>query len=181
MPCNLATVQAAACTSGIGKLTDPVHLLQVIAELSCELAVSVAGSQTPWTQNINAAGFNISNLGLINGVKVYRALLNQTGTADPVATVLENTLGGTVVWTRTDVGTYLGTLAGAFTALKTHTISNTIASPIGIMCGFQRVSANAVELLTFDYEVNFGTEDAQWVGTDSVLGNFLCVQILVYS
>jgi len=45
---------------------------------------------------------------------VYRAYLYQIGTFDPVATVLENTLGGTLVWTRDAVGEYLATLAGAF-------------------------------------------------------------------
>ena len=43
---------------------------------------------------------------------VYTAILTQSGTDDPTATVLENTLGGTVVWTYVDVGTYLGTLTG---------------------------------------------------------------------
>ena len=51
--------------------------------------------------------------------KVYTALLSQLGTNAPVATVLENTLGGTVVWTRTDVGVYRGTLAGYFVQNKT--------------------------------------------------------------
>ncbi len=32
MACDLATVQSAACDSGIGKLTDPTKLLQVIAQ-----------------------------------------------------------------------------------------------------------------------------------------------------
>lgn len=50
---------------------------------------------------------------------VYRALLTQTGTNAPIATVLENTLGGTVVWTRIQAGTYLATLSGAFTLGKT--------------------------------------------------------------
>ncbi len=50
--------------------------------------------------------------------KIYRALLNQTGTSAPVATVLENTLGN-IVWTRANVGIYEGTLANAFTANKT--------------------------------------------------------------
>jgi hypothetical protein len=53
------------------------------------------------------------------GTKVYRALLTQTGTDAPVATVLENTLGASVVWTRDDVGAYRATLAGAFPAAKT--------------------------------------------------------------
>lgn len=49
----------------------------------------------------------------------YTALLTQTGTDAPTVTVLENTLGGTVVWTRDDVGSYKGTLAGAFVNNKT--------------------------------------------------------------
>lgn len=51
--------------------------------------------------------------------KVYRALLTQIETGDPTATVLENTLGGTVTWARTSVGTYTATLSNAFTANKT--------------------------------------------------------------
>lgn len=54
------------------------------------------------------------------GVKSYVALLTQSGTDAPVATVLENTLGGTVVWTRDSAGVYIGTLASAFTENKTY-------------------------------------------------------------
>jgi hypothetical protein len=53
------------------------------------------------------------------GVKVYKAILNQSGTDAPVATVLVNTLGGTVVWTRDFTGIYSGTLTGVFLANKT--------------------------------------------------------------
>jgi hypothetical protein len=52
-------------------------------------------------------------------VRKYKALLAQSGTDAPVATVLENSLGGTVVWTRTDAGDYLATLSGAFPETKT--------------------------------------------------------------
>ena len=38
--------------------------------------------------------------------KVYTALLTQTGANAPTATVLENTLGQTVTWIRTGVGSY---------------------------------------------------------------------------
>jgi len=51
--------------------------------------------------------------------RVYTALLTQSGTDAPVATVLENTLGGTPVWSRTGVGTYNVTLAGEFPVGKT--------------------------------------------------------------
>lgn len=50
---------------------------------------------------------------------VYTALLTQSGTDAPVATVLENTLGGTVVWSYVSTGTYRATLSGAFTSNKT--------------------------------------------------------------
>lgn len=55
--------------------------------------------------------------------KIYRALLFQSGTDAPVVTVIENTLGGTLVWSYNDVGSYTATLTGAFilgkTAIKT--------------------------------------------------------------
>lgn len=52
----------------------------------------------------------------IDFMKRYIAILNQTGQNAPVATVLENSLGAPIVWTRSSEGQYLGTLAGAFPA-----------------------------------------------------------------
>lgn len=64
---------------------------------------------------------------------VYTATLNQSGTDAPVATVLQNTLGGVVVWTRQSAGTYVATLTGAFTVNKTWaSISLTAGSLVGI-------------------------------------------------
>jgi len=53
--------------------------------------------------------------------KVYTALLSQTGTDAPVATVLENTIGG-IVWTYIGPGEYQGTLFGEFPINKTFVI-----------------------------------------------------------
>jgi hypothetical protein len=79
--------------------------------------------------SITANTVNVKNTLLINGeeitpgsqttYKVYTALLTQTGTDAPVATVLENTLGGDVNFTRTDVGNYLITSNELFTIGKT--------------------------------------------------------------
>ena len=77
---------------------------------------------------------------------VYTAILTQTGTSAPTATVLENTLGGTVVWTYNAEGSYIGTLTGAFTADKTAIFT-------GGFDGFYfsyRGSANTVTILTYD-------------------------------
>jgi hypothetical protein len=53
-----------------------------------------------------------------NTYKKYVALLNQIGTDDPTVTILENTIGD-ILWTRSNVGQYIGTLTGAFTSGKT--------------------------------------------------------------
>jgi hypothetical protein len=72
-------------------------------------------------QVLEEDGMVVSNLtvtGSINGAVVvnsakYIATISQTGTAAPTVTVLENTIGD-IVWTRFAVGSYLGTLTGAF-------------------------------------------------------------------
>lgn len=46
--------------------------------------------------------------------KKYVALLNQEGENAPVATVLENTLGFDIIWTRDSIGYYLGSTSGLF-------------------------------------------------------------------
>lgn len=72
--------------------------------------------------NLKNAGTIINRPGMTGyrPYKVYTALLSQTGTDAPVATVLENTLGGEVVWTRPSAGAYYGTLAGAFQSGKVY-------------------------------------------------------------
>jgi len=77
----------------------------------------------------------------------YIALLSQGGTDAPVATVLENTLGGTVVWTYDAVGSYIGTLAGAFTANKTALM---VGNAINGGNYYGRDNSNDVFLVTFD-------------------------------
>lgn len=51
--------------------------------------------------------------------KVYTALLTQTGVNAPVATILENTLGGTVSYAYNSTGDYVISSSGLFTANKT--------------------------------------------------------------
>jgi len=51
--------------------------------------------------------------------KVYVALLTQTGTDAPVATVLKNTLGGVPVWSYNNVGRYEVMLTDIFVDGKT--------------------------------------------------------------
>jgi hypothetical protein len=71
------------------------------------------------------------NGGATSNYKVYRALLNQTGTDDPIPIVLENTLGGIPVWTRASQGYYDGTLANAFPLAKTFHLTENIRHDSG--------------------------------------------------
>jgi len=60
---------------------------------------------------------------ITNKYLVYTALLTQTGADDPVATVLENTIGA-IVWDYAAAGDYTGTLLGAFPVATTWVIIN---------------------------------------------------------
>jgi hypothetical protein len=66
------------------------------------------------TETINGESINT----ILPTYKKYIALISQTGTANPTVAVLENTIGN-IVWTRSLVGVYYGTLTNAFTANKT--------------------------------------------------------------
>lgn len=99
-----------------------------------------------------AASWAFTGNGNAPGIKVYRALLTQSGTDAPVATVLENTLGGTVVWGYNNPGRYVATLASAFTEAKTVILCGTIADTDSFLTGFaatQWVDADSVRVYTF--------------------------------
>lgn len=85
--------------------------------------------------------------------KVYTVLLSQNGTANPVIVSfnnlpLENTLGGTIVWSYGSQGSYYGTLTNAFTAGKTFILTNSNTgnnSKINIL----RASVNQIRIDSF--------------------------------
>ena len=115
---------------------------------------------TPEEEGVYIGGVKVST------PKVYRALLTQTGTSAPVATVIENTIGS-IVWTRVNVGHYRGTLSSAFTSNKTHVLIN----------------SNEDSVAFVEYNANFITVKSQLADTlaltDSLLKNS-AIQILVY-
>jgi hypothetical protein len=80
--------------------------------------------------------------------KVYTALLTQSGTNAPVATVLENTLGGDVTWTRTDLGYYLANTSGLLTLNKTGFFVQPIDSSVAAFLYSNLLDINKIELLT---------------------------------
>lgn len=120
-----------------------------------EVSVGGGGGDTFWGTNAIAAQ-SISNVfpgrvyinGTINGVKVYRALLTQSGTANPTVTVLENSIGAIVV-TRFAQGFYNFELTGAFPAGKCYasvTVTRDITN--GDWSSLNRESADIFQIMT---------------------------------
>jgi hypothetical protein len=104
-------------------------------------------------------------------VKVYRALVTQTSTSAPTATVLENSLGAAVVWARSNTGVYTATLAGAFTSDKTFIMSSGSTGAITAVKDVvtARTSADVVTVST----------GAAGTAADGILSAY-AIEILVY-
>lgn len=77
--------------------------------------------------------------------KKYVALLTQTGTAAPIATILENTIGD-IVWSRVEAGFYNGTLNGAFTIDKVLCFMVIGVNGGNTTIRFSRLNNNAVQI-----------------------------------
>ena len=137
-----------------GYLAGAITVQDLAAQIVSNTVQSVTGLNTNNTNplnpivNISVDGTTITGDGtpaspLIATVptpsyKVYSALLTQTGTADPVVTVVTNTLG-TVTIARDSPGRYSVTTSGLFTLNKTVISINTIttsAGPYGGYTGF---------------------------------------------
>ncbi len=102
--------------------------------------------------------------------KEWVGFLSQAGTADPTPTILSNTLGGTVTWTRIGTGAYRGTLTGLMTLGKTIVFVSG-ALTVGLFYGVASTSsADYVTVYTTNYT---GT------GIDAVMSNH-AVMIRVY-
>ena len=107
------------------------------------------------------------------GYTVYTALLTQTGTGAPVATILKNNTTATFTWARTAGGTYTITAnSNIFTANKTVVFMN-YGNPTsdGLPPKWVRTS---------DPVITVTTQDEQAVLDDAVL-NGAAFEIRIYS
>lgn len=113
------------------------------------------GTPTAPTATAGTNTTQIATTAFVQGIKpykVYTALLSQSGTSAPTATVLENTLGGTIVWSRSNTGQYIGTLTGAFTDQKTIIFvnrSNPAATAFDTNMAANVININTVGYTTF--------------------------------
>ena len=104
-------------------------------------------------------------------VKAYRALVTQSSTSAPTATVLENSLGAAVVWARSNTGVYTATLAGAFSSNKTFIMISGVAGTVA-------AQRDAFAVRTSADVVTVSTGNAG-VAADAVL-SATPIEILVY-
>jgi len=136
-------------------------------------SATLTGTPTAPTATVGTNTTQIATTAFVNSslrpYKSYAALLTQIGTSAPVAIVLENTLGGMVVFTRSGVGIYIGTLTGAFVANKTLTLG--VASTHPSFLAINRVTNDTFAIVT---------ENSGGTLTDSLL-NVTSIEIRVYN
>jgi|TARA_R110000765_G_scaffold5255_1_gene16457 hypothetical protein len=83
------------------------------------------------------------------GYTVYTALVTQAGVAAPTATVLQNSITGTLTWARTGAGVYTLTSNGtAFTVNKTILFLNVGNGEANQMLMWTRTSSSVITLNT---------------------------------
>ena len=110
--------------------------------------------------DIEATSFNAGGTGsnvlldngttaLLSSYLVYAAKISQTGTAAPIAIVLENTIGA-IVWSRTSTGRYVATLTGAFTLNKTLVFHNLQQGTGTSTVNYLTVDENTVEFTSLN-------------------------------
>lgn len=103
----------------------------------------------------------------------YVAIMEQSGTDAPVATILENTIGA-IVWTRASTGSYRGTLAGAFLEGKVVIFTNPDWNNTNAFV------SNASRIN--DDRIDYGTYDGGSAGIAIALtdGGIIHIEIRVY-
>ena len=86
-----------------------------------ELYTDSTGKQENLTRNFTVQSVASFANSYSLGYTVYTALITQAaGDNPPIATVLQNTTGGTIAWTRNSTGRYVATISGkTYTANKT--------------------------------------------------------------
>lgn len=132
------------------------------------------------SDSISGTTIYVSGNSITPKYKVYTVLLTQTGTADPVVTIVENTLG-TITINRDYVGRYSVNSSGLFTSNKTIVYISTITTQAGPYGGYASISINSQNTIHIDTtKVIGGGGNIPGTGTDNVLYN-TSFEIKVYN
>lgn len=108
----------------------------------------------------------------VGSYKSYVALLTQTSTNAPVATVVSNTLSGTPVWSYTAQGVYTVTLTGAFTANKTVIVKAALPGITQVDFSGNITSAEVLHTITDTSNIVIATFVNATVSTDDWLSSY---------
>jgi len=110
----------------------------------------------PITQNFSVSDVASFANSYSLGYTVYTALITQTGTAAPVATVLQNTTGKTFTYARTSGGDYTVTASSSlFTTNKTIVFLNGGSAENNHDVAWRRVSDTVIDLKTHNSDGKF--------------------------
>lgn len=137
--------------SGPAKVGHVNAVIKALNEATSNVVSSIiAGTNITITPVIGTGAVTINASGGGSAYKVYTALLTQSGTSDPTAVILENTLGAPVTFSRAGNGTYYITCS----AFNFFTINKTFICPIVTDSVLKRytmraVSPTTIELQTF--------------------------------
>jgi hypothetical protein len=111
---GIADTSLLSTSGSVNNLIASHNSLATAHGLTANISAGLAGAASPGADNVFAT---MADAGA--AYKVYAVVLNQTGVNAPIATILENTLSGIPVWTRSNLGEYMCTLLGAFPPGKT--------------------------------------------------------------
>lgn len=114
----------------------------------------------------------------INKYNSYQAIVTQSGTSAPSATVALNELGATLTWGRTSAGIYTITAGSAvFTSNKTVIL---LSNPITGLVTYIVVPTSTTIITVSTFLLSVIATVLTAVGTDALMTNLL-VEIRVYS
>jgi len=140
---NVTTNNTDALIFGSGNIvTDGVRGI-VVGDYQALTSDGIATTNLTVTNTLN--GRAVSDI--LPTYTKYVALISQSSTAAPTVIELENTIGP-IVWTRSALGIYFGTLTGAFTASKTYVMLSNVETNSIVMA--ERRDANTIEINTTD-------------------------------
>ena len=166
----------------ISKATEAATFSSTVTATSFNGSATLTGTPTAPTATAGTNTTQIATTAFVlanssaRPYKVYTALLTQSGAFAPTATVLENTLGGSITWSRNSVGVYLGTLANGFSStLSKVRVFISGGEPSQNTTGFYNALPNHIN------SVQVNTRNTSGSLADSLMGTGATIEIRVYN
>lgn len=159
-PTGLVEVTAKRVTTDV---TQTIYINSALASantftLACQATSSSGIKKTLYkTIVLSADVAGITPVTPSTGVTgLYSAVLAQSGTSAPTATVNANSLSAAVVWSRSAEGTYIGTLSGAFIENKTQVLVQVVPLQSGneFQASGKRLTDNTIQVTVRDFAGN---------------------------